>query len=146
MRLLIACEFSGTVREAFRARGHDAYQFGHDASKSTCLWLKGLPLLQNTQHVPPRAVCSACGFCERAAVEVRERMFSHGCPECGAEAAKIRPRWANQTDSGQNKLSPSADRWAVRSATYRGSDGRAMGITGRNAFGRPGVTRPLRSP
>ncbi len=25
MRVLIACEFSGTVREAFRARGHDAW-------------------------------------------------------------------------------------------------------------------------
>ena len=25
MRVLVACEFSGVVREAFRARGHDAY-------------------------------------------------------------------------------------------------------------------------
>lgn len=25
MRVLIACEFSGIVREAFRARGHDAW-------------------------------------------------------------------------------------------------------------------------
>lgn len=24
MRILIACEYSGTVRDAFRARGHDA--------------------------------------------------------------------------------------------------------------------------
>jgi len=31
-----------------------------------------------------------------------------------------RPRWANQTDSGQNKLTPSADRWALRSKTYQG--------------------------
>jgi len=31
-----------------------------------------------------------------------------------------RPRWANQTDSGQNRLGPSADRWALRSATYPG--------------------------
>lgn len=29
-------------------------------------------------------------------------------------------RWANQTDSGQNRLSPSADRWLQRSATYPG--------------------------
>lgn len=29
-------------------------------------------------------------------------------------------RWANQTDSGQNRLSPSADRWALRSLTYHG--------------------------
>lgn len=25
MRVLVACEFSGIVREAFRKRGHDAY-------------------------------------------------------------------------------------------------------------------------
>lgn len=30
------------------------------------------------------------------------------------------PRWANQTDSGQNKLAPSADRWKDRSRTYQG--------------------------
>lgn len=29
-------------------------------------------------------------------------------------------RWANQTDSGQNKLAPSAERWAKRSVTYPG--------------------------
>lgn len=26
MRVLIACEFSGIVREAFKARGHDAWK------------------------------------------------------------------------------------------------------------------------
>jgi hypothetical protein len=29
-------------------------------------------------------------------------------------------RWANQTDSGQNRLPPSADRWKIRSETYIG--------------------------
>lgn len=28
------------------------YQFGHDASKATCLWLKGLPLLAPTDVLP----------------------------------------------------------------------------------------------
>jgi hypothetical protein len=28
------------------------WQFGHDASKKTCLWLKGLPLLQPTDVLP----------------------------------------------------------------------------------------------
>jgi site-specific DNA-cytosine methylase len=65
------------------------YQFGHDASKRTCLWLKGLPLLQPTEAVAPRIVDG-------------------------------RPRWANQTDSGQNRLGPSPDRWAKRAETYRG--------------------------
>ncbi len=188
MRVLIACEFSGTVREAFAARGHDAWscdllptekpgnhiegdvldvlndgwdlmvahppctylassglhwnkrvpgrealtsealafavqlidgndiprvalenpigrigtayrkadqiihpwQFGHDASKTTCLWLKGLPpLLATGPFVSPRMVNG-------------------------------RPRWANQCDSGQNKLGPSGDRWAKRAETYAG--------------------------
>ncbi len=31
-----------------------------------------------------------------------------------------RERWANQTDSGQNRLPPSASRWLERSATYPG--------------------------
>lgn len=186
MRILIACEYSGTVRDAFRAAGHDAmscdllptdkpgphyqgnvfdiirdgwdmmiafppctylcssglhwnkrrpdraaqteaalafvqalldapiprialenpigcigtrirkadqtlqpWQFGHDASKATCLWLKGLPPLVPTQTIAPRIVNG-------------------------------RKRWGNQTDSGQNKLPPSADRWKIRSATYQG--------------------------
>lgn len=29
-------------------------------------------------------------------------------------------RWGNQTDSGQNRLPPTEDRWKVRSATYAG--------------------------
>jgi hypothetical protein len=31
-----------------------------------------------------------------------------------------KPRWANQTDGGQNNLSPGDDRWAKRSITYQG--------------------------
>lgn len=65
------------------------YQFGHDASKKTCLWLKNLPPLTPTNMVEPRIVNG-------------------------------RKRWGNQTDSGQNKLAPSADRWKIRSATYQG--------------------------
>lgn len=65
------------------------YQFGDDASKSTCLWLKGLPPLRPTKFVEPRVVNG-------------------------------KPRWANQTDSGQNRLPPSADRWKIRSETYVG--------------------------
>ena len=70
------------------------HQFGEDASKATCLWLKNLPELVPTAHVAPRLVVGADG--------------------------KARKRWANQTDSGQNKLSPSADRWKDRSRTYQG--------------------------
>lgn len=193
MKILIACESSGTVREAFRARGHDAiscdllpaddgsphhirgdaraaiirggwdligmhppctylsvsgihwnergrgwertesalefvrflmaqpvpyylenpisiistrirepdqtiqpYEFGEDASKRTCLWLHRLPMLRPTLHIPGRRV--------------------EWPPGSGA----IVERWSNQTDSGQNKLAPSADRWKERSRTYPG--------------------------
>ena len=65
------------------------WQFGHDASKKTCLWLKGLPLLAFTEIIEPRIVNG-------------------------------KKRWANQTDSGQNRLPPSEDRWKIRSETYEG--------------------------
>lgn len=68
------------------------WQYGHDASKTTCLWLKNLPTLQPTQIIEPRIVNG-------------------------------RRRWANQTDGGQNRLSPSPDRWKRRSATYAGIAG-----------------------
>lgn len=192
MKILIACEFSGTVRDAFRARGHEAvscdllpseregphyqgnvldilddgwdlmvahppctyltvsglhwnkgdperaakteealafvrqlldapierialenpvscissrirkpnqiiqpYEFGADASKRTCLWLKNIEPLP----IDP-------------ALRVRGRMVEWN--------GKMVERWANQTDSGQNRLGPSADRWAKRSITYPG--------------------------
>lgn len=86
------------------------YQFGEDASKKTCLWLKGLPALLPTKFVEPRLVC--CG------AEVLNR-DKYGCPSC--EGDKVaRPRWGNQCDSGQNKLAPSDDRWKERSRTYLG--------------------------
>ena len=62
------------------------WQFGHPESKSTCLWLKNLPLLQPTKILK--------------------------LPRSG--------HWENQTASGQNKLAPSADRWKIRSTTYSG--------------------------
>ena len=67
------------------------YEYGHDASKKTGLWLKGLPKLTNkpSDYIQPRMIDG-------------------------------KPRWGNQTDSGQNKLAPSKDRWAQRSKTYQG--------------------------
>lgn len=86
------------------------YQFGNDASKKTCLWLKNLPLLQTTEYIEPRLVC--CGM------EVPNEDI-HGCPNCEGQKT-ARKRWGNQCDSGQNKLPPSKDRWKLRSTTYQG--------------------------
>jgi hypothetical protein len=87
------------------------YNFGHDASKATCLWLKGLPPLRATSFVEPRWVC-----CD---MTLPEGVGKHGCANCNGEKT-ARPRWANQTDSGQNKLPPSDDRWKIRSETFAG--------------------------
>jgi hypothetical protein len=65
------------------------YEYGHDASKKTCLWLKNLPPLMPTKIIEPKIVGNK----------------------------KI---WGNQTASGQNKLAPSKDRWKIRSETYQG--------------------------
>jgi hypothetical protein len=86
--------------------------FGDDASKATCLWLKNLPPLNRSgnEH-PPRWVC--CGALLPKSLKTPQ------CPRCnGTNRAK--PRWGNQTDSGQIKLSPSAHRWKDRSRTYPG--------------------------
>lgn len=68
------------------------YMFGDDASKATCLWIKGMPPLEipdRSLWYPPRMVNG-------------------------------KPRWGNQTDGGQNKLSPSPNRARDRSETYPG--------------------------
>lgn len=67
------------------------YEFGHDASKKTCLWLKNLPplVIDPAEYVQPRTVNG-------------------------------KKRWANQTDSGQNRLAPSEHRAMDRARTYSG--------------------------
>ena len=99
----VAIENPGTsfVSKAIRPPSQiiHPHQFGDDASKATGFWLsEGVPLLRETRYVAPRMVC-----------------------DCGHDKYGIaRPRWANQTDSGQNRLSPGAGRWLERSATYPG--------------------------
>lgn len=85
------------------------YQFGDDASKSTGLWLKALPPLTPTGFFEPRLVCDAGHAFGYGA---------HRCPTCGSE--RYLPRWSNQTNSGQNRLTPSESRWLERSKTYPG--------------------------
>lgn len=87
------------------------WMFGHDASKATCLWLRGLPKLVPTEVVEPRLVC--CG------VELPPGVGKRGCANCNGDK-EARPRWGNQTASGQNRLGPSPDRWKIRSETYLG--------------------------
>jgi site-specific DNA-cytosine methylase len=63
------------------------WMFGHEATKTTCLWLKGLPKLEPT---------SVVGRGDRHVTK----------------SGKSLPAWYN--------LPPSADRWKIRSATFKG--------------------------
>ena len=74
------------------------YEFGDDASKATCLWMLGKDGQQDASMRLPID----------PAKRVQGRIVN------GVE------RWANQTDTGQNRLSPGADRWKERSRTYPG--------------------------
>lgn len=87
------------------------HQFGHDASKATGLALKGLPDLFTTCHIPARYVC--CGQV------VPVILNKPRCPVCKGTKRAL-PRWANQTDSGQNNLTPGDMRWLDRARTYQG--------------------------
>lgn len=73
------------------------FEFGDDASKKTGLWLNNLPPLKKNPaaFVNPRTVD-------------------------GGRNRGMQWRWANQTDSGQNRLGPSPTRAKERSQTYAG--------------------------
>lgn len=73
------------------------FMFGDDASKRTGLWLDRLPKLKPTAFAEARMT-----------------------GESGDLFGFSKPRWSNQTDAGQNRVSPSEERWLERSATYPG--------------------------
>jgi hypothetical protein len=96
------------------------WMFGHDASKSTCLWLKNLPLLVATEIIPP------AGYRNADSGDIGSVSSNLFASRAGFQFVAIKepvPKkliWGNQTPSGQNKLGPSDDRWAERSTTYKG--------------------------
>jgi len=63
------------------------YMFGHEATKTTCLWLKNLP------HLTPT------------------KLVSKGARHV-TKSGRSLPEWYN--------LPPSKDRWKIRSATFQG--------------------------
>jgi len=200
MRVLIGCERFGILREAFRARGHDAYScdlvaaadgspfhycrdvrevltlgwdmaiFHPDCTFLTCSaeWAYGDgPYHQRVK--PETLVGAARRHARQKAVAFVKELRSAPIPriaienprghlsaaigkpqqtvqpfQFGDDASKAtclwltnlpvlvptkpvaprlvdgRPRWANQTDAGQNRLSPSPERAMLRAATYPG--------------------------
>lgn len=124
------------------------WQFGHNASKTTCLWLKGLPLLTQTAIIGPGGGWKIVKFVADMVEDPDnpEEAFCLDCKmdfaECGCigptqdgieyvtyggvlfgrpeSTASRKLLWGNQTPSGQNKLGPSPTRWKERSKTYEG--------------------------
>lgn len=183
MKVLVGCEFSGVVRQAFRDRGHNAFSNdllpAEDGSAfhiqgdvfdavqmdewdlaifhPPCTYLCSSGLHWN-KRVPGRAELTeeALLFVEKLlAVDVPRialenpigcissrirkpdqiiQPWQFGHPESKATCLWLKNlptlistnilsipdtgRWSNQTPSGQNKLGPSANRWAERSRTY----------------------------
>ena len=190
MQVLIACEHSGAVRDAFTRAGHDAmscdlldaetpgphykgdvrdvlaHPWGLLIAHPPCTYLCSSGLHWNTRrperailtleaiefarlfidspavaHIPKRGVENPIG-CLSSKIRkpdqiIHPHWFGHdaskatclwlvGLPPLRPTAhiapryVNGKPRWANQTDSGQNALGPSPDRWKLRSATYAG--------------------------
>ncbi len=71
------------------------YQYGHDHSKKTGLYLDGLPLLTNdpADHVAPRIITY--------------------------RGRKVK-RWSNQSPCGADATPPSSERWRIRSRFFAG--------------------------
>lgn len=186
MKILVACEYSGTVRDAFIKRGHDAiscdllptdkpgphYQgdvldiindgFDLMIAHPPCTYLSVSGMHWTTRGLrDPQLTEDALGFVrvllqanipmialENPVSVISSRirkpdqiihpwMFGHDAskktclwlknlpPLESTEVVQPRVingknRWGNQTDSGQNKLPPSKDRWKIRSETYSG--------------------------
>lgn len=72
------------------------YEYGDDASKKTCLWERGVePLVPTIRH-PGR------------------------WEEWPRGSGVMVERWSNQTASGQSNVTPSDDRWQLRSDSWPG--------------------------
>ena len=185
-KVLVACEYSGRVRDAFIAKGHDAWSCDLLPTDAPGPHIQGdvLPVLAQGWDMmiahPPCTYLSVSGMhwttrglrdpqltrdaldfvrallaasIPRIVLEnpvsvissrirkpdqiVQPWMFGHNAskktclwlknlpplqPTSVVEPRIVngKPRWGNQTGSGQNKLPPSADRWKLRSATYAG--------------------------
>lgn len=85
----------GTKSNLGKAQWLQPYEFGDDASKATGLWLHNVPRIPKdpAKRFPGRIV---------------------------EWNGKLVERWENQTDSGQNRLSPGPQRATDRARTYPG--------------------------
>lgn len=193
MNVLVACEYSATVRDAFRAKGHNAWsvdllptdgnsdfhiqgdikdamrvlsdiEFDLLIAHPPCTylavsglhwnkrqpereqktvealefikWLWDLPINKKCIENPVGCINSRLDFMPRPQyiqpydfgddASKKTGLWLKNLPQL-KPTKYIEPRivngkkrWSNQTDSGQNNLPPSADRWKIRSKTYQG--------------------------
>lgn len=92
------------------------YECGHDASKKTCLWVfdkEGNQIENFPFEIDPSKRVSGRMVPRELAMGKTDRARSNKGPE-------FIERWGNQTDTGQNRLQPSDDRWKDRSETFDG--------------------------
>ena len=184
MRVLVACESSGVVRDAFSSKGHDAWSCDLLPAKGNHIQGDATEVLEHGWDLliahPPCTYLSASGMhwttrglrdpkltddamelvkafvnapiakiCVENSVGVistrykkpdqyiqpyffgedaskKTGLWLKNLPKLRNTAfveprmVKGMPRWANQTDSGQNRLPPSKNRWQKRSQTYKG--------------------------
>src|SRR5574343_45449 len=138
MRILVACEFSGIVRDAFARRGHDAWSCdilpGEGRSNHyQCMvesviengWdIMNAPIVKIAIDNPVSIISTKIRKPDQI---IQPWQFGH--PEAKKTCLWLKglPRlvptnvlqlpacghWDNQTPSGQNKLGPGPDRWAT---------------------------------
>jgi hypothetical protein len=92
------------------------WMFGHGETKTTCLWLKGLPKLEPTDIVVPEWAVKADGSVHMSAKGKRDNPthFLTGRTTRVLKGAQLE-QWERI-----HKMPPGPDRWKNRSRTYAG--------------------------
>lgn len=133
MRVLVGCEFSGTVREAFRARGHEAWSVDllpTDIESEFHIVGDVLDVLDRGWDVgiffPPCTHLAASGARHPWQFGHTEEkttcLWLVGLPALVPTSVCERPSggWSNRTPSGNCKTGEQKHRWKKRSKTYQG--------------------------
>ncbi len=134
MRVFIGMETSGALRSRFLHLGHDVFscdmlpaEDGGDADHIIGDVFEALDDLWAIGWWPELAIFHpTCTYLTNSAAWAFADPDFERYPGVGYHQ-RVQPgtltgveRWANQTDTGQNRLSPGADRWKERSRTYPG--------------------------
>lgn len=108
----------GAIHPHIRAASQilQPYQCGDDASKGTGFWYFD----EDGNEAPEMMVTPDPALRVAGRLVPRKLAMGKSDRECGSMGRDFLERWSNQTDSGQNRVSPGADRWKERSRTWPG--------------------------